>query len=845
MQAKYLDILCHLPWRSPRQIGRRVLILPDGNGRIATNLKGYAAGADNVVACAEYFAQRGDIDTLVVCIVSDLNAQKRSDAFFDALLAQFARLHTNVMTRGHLLRKDIRCRILGNLEYLRSRGGAREALVEEALAVARATDCVCHPQMLIEFWFAYADDIAWQTDVDVVIRTGAEEPDTVRPGMSLPLNVPCKVTSTLWPEAMPAHIGALVDDALRDHVPQFAPGYDLAFIQKLLRVFPTACIAAPVRITIPVCAPESEVLTALEEMQATFGEDAPLNTMYDGTSQVYEFGARDDLWYRLQLVPAARWTEFSSKTYDAIITPGQQNGCVRLAMPVGQAHVHSCVVTPDHVLAAVRRAIRFPIKHVMLHGADRSTAATLASSSPWPLQLLDTMHEIGPHAMSTAEDFVRARRPANVDADTENEWLIRTISAKVLGRALGDGLLLPDEPIRQSDRNYAYTGAYMMLRIADEGNPDGLSWEPAAEIAIRCMLAISTGDNGVFDRMYPGEETRQWHKRLETSAQYLTAIAQTKTRLPVPATRDARLLRAIGKQWQTMLAPRTETHPELVAACRDALRRHYLANMRERSAEVVDNPLVHWLCLGGLPRREAFREIEKRYVQTTPAPVGQRIRFLLETDVTNDACFQAVRLEMMLLLHLSDTAHSIAVEVLFLFCALTTPAEALTPQRLETLVRVGQVADYAFRLANDLASLRDDLGGDQDRTKESCLSILIPKLSSPSDRASQVRRTRELGTTILAWLEAHLGKTLGHLRTIWPSMATKVMRAIRVGKAVYAEAHYTTLSEDAMMTLLRKLETEGRPLKATPGQTSYHSTATTSPAEQKSLVFGNLARVAS
>jgi undecaprenyl pyrophosphate synthase len=816
VQSKPLDVICHLPWRSARQSDRRVLILPDGNGRIATNLKGYAAGADNVVACAEHFAQRGDVRTLVMCIVSDLNARKRDERFFQAVGAQFARLRTNIVTKGHLIRRNIRCRALGDLDGLRAMGGARATLMDEAEAVCAATNSVPRPRMNVEFWFAYSADIAWLSDIDLVIRTGAEEADVVRPGLSLPPNVPCIITSTLWPDAKPAQLGALIDHALRDQLPQFAPGYDLDFVEKLLRVFPAASIPAPVHATIPVCAPEADILAMLHRVYAHPLECPNVATKYPCTTANHsaQFGPADDVWYTLRIVPAAKWHEVSSVSYDAIITPGQLAGSIRLAMPSGPAHVHSSVNTVDDILDTLGKTIRFSAKHVLLHGADRTKAAELAIQSPWPADLLDLMTAVRRQPDASVENLVHDHLPIAPEMTAENELLIKSISAKVLGHALAEGLLLPDEPVRQSDRNYAYTGAYMMLRIPDEGNPTGLLWEPAAEIAIRCMLAISSGDNGVFDRMYPEESEQEWRERLDISARYLISITENDTAVTTLPQRGARLLQTIGKQWQDMLTPHAHTNPDLIRACRDALRRHYVANRSERQQDVVDNPLVSWLCLGGLPRRDAILEVEKRYAQTTPAPMGERIRALLEADVTEPIRFHAVRREMQLVLYLADTASSIAVEVLFLFCALTIPKEALTPERLQALIAVGQLADYVFRLANDLSSLNDSVGGDQDQTKESSLSILIPKVSNASERTANTQMARELGGTTLSWLETHLRTAVKRLHAIWPSMATKVTRAIGVGRAVYAEAHYTTLSSENMMALLRKLDAETHPVVA-------------------------------
>lgn len=822
--SAYLDVICHLPWRSPRRQDRRVLILPDGNSRVATNLEGYAAGADKVVACAEHLATRGDISTLVMCIASEQNAMKRDERFFQAVSDQFSRLRTNVFANGVLLRSNIRCRALGDLARLYAMGGARSSLVDETIAVCTATSSVSRPRLNVEFLLAYSDEIAWQSDIDLVVRTGAEEPDVVRPGLSLPPNVPCAVTTTLWPQVNPEQVGSLIDFALRDQVPQFAPGYSIEFIEALLHTLPGARIPAPFRLTIPVCAPDKDIINMLKRVygKQRCGPAVATHYLSSHGAVAQPYGADDDVWYSLRIVAAAQWQQFARESYDAIVAPGQHAGLARLAMPAGAAHVHSCAEDIEHILHALNNAIRFPAKHTLLHGANRSQAAALARPNPWPTDLLDLLQRITTLPNLPIERLVSKYLPSDADDTEERAMLIKGISVKMLMIALDEGLLLPDEPMRQGDRNYAYTGAYMMLRVPDECDPSGMNWEKSAEIAIRCMLAVSAGDNGVFDRILPGETPAEWSVRLEASARYFDAIAHNDTSVEPPNIRRARLVVAIGTQWQALLT-RPSSNEDLVRACRDALQRHYQANLRERAPDVVDNPLVQWLCLGGLPRREAVQEIEKRYTTTTPHPIGLRIRDLLGADVTDPARFQAVRNEVQLLLYLADTAHSIAVEVLFLFCALATPKEAITTTRLRILIAVGQLGDYTFRLANDLASLSEAVGGDQDQTKESSLSILIPKVASVLERAAKLRMARELGAELLDWLEEQLGKAMICLRAEWPSMAAKVERAVRIGRGVYEQSHYTKMTSDEMLELIRRVDTAACPVRqnqpVSPGQT--------------------------
>jgi len=764
VQSKSHEIMCHPEWRLPRQFGLHILYLPDGNNRTTQNLKGYAGGANTVVEVAHSTAKRGDVAVAVFCIVSDLNAQKRPEAFFQALVEQFSRLLTSIVHKGYLIRADIRCRVFGNLEKLKAMGGARQALVEEVEAVCNATDSVTRPKMFMDFWLAYSNDIAYESDIDLVVRTGAEDADVARPGLSLPLNVPCVVTKTLWPEVQPEEIESLIDGGLRDVQAQFGRGYDLAFAEHLLRSLPLSRVPAKARLSLPVCAPETEIIAMLQRVYANPQDGPVVFTQYLSREGVLTFGATEDIWYTLRIIPAARWFEFAPESYDAIITPGQHAGTVRLAMPAGQAHVHSCVATVDGVLDAFHRAVQFPMKHVLLHGADRSQSAALKLKSPWSVDLLELMHAFAQHPQWSVEDVVRAHAPAEADIATETAWRIQSLTAKVLGRALAEGLILPDENMERR-LGTAAQSITALLVSRSHAQIENVFDENAAEIVIRSLLAMTAGEHGIFERVYPGETHAEKCSRIAASAQGLAAEAEALPELASSAGRSARLVRLIRKQWQQLLDPRLEVGSEWVALVKGALRRHYEAKEREQAPEVLDNPHVQWLCLGGLPRREAMREIEQRYASTTSEPVGEKIRRLLATDVSDDRRFQQVRREMQALLYLADTAHRRGLEVLAFFCAMAVAPNQMTTERLQAIQLVGQLGDYLLQIESDLADL-DQVGKMDGETKPSTLSILLPKMGSMSEYMVQLRLVRETGQTLKAWVEEEYHRALQALKSL-------------------------------------------------------------------------------
>ncbi|MDC0744783.1 hypothetical protein [Polyangium mundeleinium] len=801
---RWFEVKVQSPWRAARKQARRIILLPDGNHRKGESGRDYAAGAAKVVGCAEHIALRGDVETLLVCIASRQNVDKRPEAFFDVVAAQFEWLRTEIREGRALVPRGIRCSVRGNLARMRASGGARARLLASIEAACEATRSLPEPRMDLEFWIDYPDELAWERDVDLVLRTGAEEPDVVRPGFCLPPFVPCVATTTLWPDVHPEEIGRLIDRGLRDVSSHFAPGYDLDLVFELIHALPRSRIPAPMRITIPVCASADEVDARLEALHAdpTRAPAVQVSCLGSRGLRGHERALVDDAWYAIRIVPAARGSDGIAEDDDAVIAPGQAAQNVLLAAPAtAAAPVHPCAPTAEGILHALRRAVRFPVAHILLQGADRSRGPLTSVEPPWPAELLDLIEVTAAKPERSIEQIVRARLPSAADADAERDLLVEAMSARVLGEVLSEGLLLPDRALRQGDRNYAYTGAYMMLRVPDEANPTGEGWERSAELAIRCMLAISAGDNGVFDRVLPGEMPDAWRARLQSAAHHLEEIARGEGPAAPPVGPGMRIVDAIGKQWERLFARHASASGALSQACRDALVRHYRANALERAPDVVDNPLVRRLGLGGPPRQEATADIEARYASRAPGPVGERIRRLVHEHASDPARFAEQQRELRFLLHIVDTAPTIAVEVLFLFCGLATPAEHVHEMRLRALIEVGQLADHTFRLANDLASLSMN-GGDRDTGKESCLSILIPKGVSTSTGAAALERARALGEKYLAWLEEHLGHAMARLAPQWPSMAEKMMRAVHVGRGVYRRGHYTTLSSEEMLALI-------------------------------------------
>jgi len=814
--SSFFEVNCLPPFRPAREKGRRIILLPDGNHR-KHGRQDYGLGAENVVACAVHLARRGDMGTLLVCIASRWNVEKRPDAFFEALAARFAHLRAHIVERAALVAQGIRCHARGALEGLHAKGGARARLVEEVKAACEATRAVEQPRLNLEFWLDYTDDLAWEQDADLVVRTGAEEVAVVRPGLSLPPNVPCITTTTLWPDVLPEEIDRLVDSGFRARSASFAPGYGLTFVADLLCASPTSPIPAPFRLTLPVCAAPEEVLEQLRRIDfAMYTPGITVTYAPSETAEPLVFGPQDDAWCMFHLVPAAHWRHLSPDSFRAVLAPGQSDSSACVGVATGEAPLHLCPMNVEGMLRAIGDAAVFPAKYPPLRGADRSEAHSLANGSPWPATLLDLIRDEAEHPGPRVEEKLRAKGAGLHDAKPTSAELLEGISAKALAKALAEGLLLPDPTSRQSDRNYAWTGAFMMFRVPDETNPTGLAWEPAAELAIQCMLTLSAGDNGVFDRVFPGESSVEWRERLESAASYLGAITKGETSIEPPRGRGSRLVRVIAGQWLSILHRYAGANEALLRALRLALASHYQTNLDEYAPEPATLPLVRRLAMGGAPRREALREIEDRYAAHAPSPVAERIRAASLCHVTDPVRFAHQQRELSLLLRMVSTAPGMGIVVLFLVTALPIPAEFVTPRRLHLLVDLARLADCTFRLANDSASLDINTGEDRDRHKMSSLSILIPRGASASTRAEASQHAKSLGKEMLAWLKEHLAVALARLRAEWPSMAAKTERAMLLGQAIYARSHYASLTHDEMLRVIDEISHSARPNQTMP-----------------------------
>jgi hypothetical protein len=169
----------HEPFGSPRTSRLRAGAIADGTTRGGPN--GIAEGALRIVECAERCAERDDVALLAAFILSPQNVTRRKGrkgAFFAALHAEFLRLLEGVAS-GRLL-VGIRIETHGRLDRLERKGGAAARLAHVLELLCETTAAIPNPRLQLVFCIDYDEDTPLALGLDLLIRTGMEEPSVLR-----------------------------------------------------------------------------------------------------------------------------------------------------------------------------------------------------------------------------------------------------------------------------------------------------------------------------------------------------------------------------------------------------------------------------------------------------------------------------------------------------------------------------------------------------------------------------------------------------------------------------------------------------------------------------------------
>jgi hypothetical protein len=770
-----------LPAFEPVQLS--ILVLADGNRR-AHGGRGYAGGARRVVSMAEHLARRPDVGTMVACILSPDNIAKRGDGFFLELYKEFIQLGVDIEARGALVSSNVRMEIHGDLGSLRARGGHAVSLADAILAVVEATKRVANPDLRLILGVGYGRDTARELDVDVILRTGMEEPGVLRlSGLRTSQRIANCAVTTLWPDVEPGEVDEVIDLCKRHTSPRFADGHGVAAIVELVEALATADLDAPVRAVITTSAPTAAVATALDRLFAGPLRGCATIAVEHAWREGHPPRRHGPAHGASRLLRIVRGSSPAGEDAEAeilsVLAPGQRPPLFTLpdGLPLGNANVHACEATAEGVVAGIRAALRFSAAHPPLCGRDRGpcrAAAPRVSEAP-------------------------LRRPGASDRDAVGDRFV----ARTLGWAETAGLLVDGAAFRRAAVNYALTGFFIHFQVPTEWDEAGALWEQRADLTARYMHLVAAGDEGIFDRVLEGETSEQRWARLEVSSRFLQgALRAERSRPRVPRVPGAALLATLADQWRRLLDPyRGACLPAVEASFRAGLESLYVASLAEHRAGVTSD-LFSGHCKERGTKERVIEAIEKRFAAAPPC-IAARAR-ALAVEATGARHSAAVN-ELRVLLYLTEAGSAIGAGLLFRTAALAAPARHVTTEGVAALDAAATLLDYHVRLSNDLSGFLESPTGDRDPKVNAC-TLLVPGSASGPARAAAVVQALVTCRRLLSWLGGELPCHLERVATAWPSMGVILRRGVFVGRRVYEVGHYTTASRADMSAIFDEAE---------------------------------------
>lgn len=784
-----LSVFIHEPFGAPRKTGLRVGVIADGTSRGGPN--GIAEGALRVVECAERCAERGDVGSFAAFILSPQNLARRQTAFFAALHAEFLRLVEKVASERALA--GIRIEIHGRLDRLARKGGAATRLAHVLELLCDTTAAITSPRLRLVFCVDYDEDTPLTLGLDLLLRTGMEEPRVLRlSGLRVQPHTVCIPYVKLWRDFTVSDLDGALALAARQARPGLAPGFSSAFIAEFLAELARADLPGPLQITLPLAASAGETAALLESI-ASGATPAP------GVEVFAELGPRGALRragprrapVQVQLVtPGLRRLTLPGDPV-AWLAPGQPGPVFHLLeRSAGDANVHTCAPTPAGIVEGLRQALGFQVAHPPLHGAPRAVQRDALGNDRERIENL--IDYVSGRLDTPAGDVARALDGRDQPGPGR---IGEVFAAARLAEARAAGLFSGEVDWRRQAFGYAMTAFAIGFRAPAAGS----DWEPAARAVAGVMLALGSSDEEITDRVFPGESHRARRNRLAISIEYLIARIHGEPRDP-PRVHGREVLAALGRAWErffAQVAPAADAG--ILAGVKQAAEALYRATLEELART---DPL-----LAKLERRPSARTadaVERRHASAAE-PVARRIRELLQ-DVRFDSgrVSQESWRELRLLCRLSRVAPSIGAGCALLAMAATEPAHAIPAGGAAALLRAMPLVDSYFRLANDL-SFVDATRGDRDG-KSNTFTCLVPARLTGKAREQACVDALHTCWATAARLKELIRVAVGELARLWPRGANWLERGIHVGRRAYEIGHYERLTPQALTGILAEIE---------------------------------------
>lgn len=779
------SIFIQAPLQPDRPSGLRVGVIADGTTRGGPN--GIARGAERVIEGAERCAERGDVALFAAFILSPQNVWRRRTPFFAALHAEFLRLLEGVMC-GSILR-GIRFELRGRLDRLAKRNEPAARLARVIELLCEASLVVTEPRLRLVLCVDYDEDVPLELELDLLVRTGMEEPGVLRlSGLRVSPDTMCFPTTKLWRDFTPADLDRALTLVEAHKSRPLAFGFSLGFVSEFLSALSRVSFSSPLRIALPVSASAPAVMAVLDELAGTLrsGGRVAVIAGIDPGRPSRHFGPRRApilLWLSGPRIAPRR--PFGKAL--AWLAPGQLSPTYRLCdRSAGDVNIHACEATPDGLVDGLQRALQFHAEHPPLHGAARARESREHERRARVEELIRYV-SLQPDlpAEVIARGLGAGDRPG--PAHTASAF-----AAKCMLDARSRGLFSGEVEWRRQAFGYTLTAFGI-----GHGRTGAADWEPASRSLARVMLALASSDEEITDRVFEGETTGGRRARIAASVDYLIAAVRGEQR-ETPAVRSALTLEAIAQVWGNFFSQRATTaHPTILFGVKRAAEGLYRASLLELSrADRLFTSLQRH------PSAGHAEAIARRHAACAPPTVTRHIRSLLGRVLLESRAEELWR-ELRLWCRLSQVAPSIGAGCALLAIAATEPAPAVPAQGVAALLRLTPLIDHYFRLANDL-SFVDVSRGDRD-LKQNTFMCLIPDGIEGKTRELACAAALRTCRIAAAWLDRKIWNGMGALALTWPLAARWVERGVRMGRRVYQNGHYDRLTEADLMDILDDL----------------------------------------
>jgi hypothetical protein len=798
-----------------------VLVLTDGNNRAKGLNQGYDEGGKNVVAIAEHLAQRRDVCSLIACIMSKENFEKRSEEFFQKMYQAFVALGIRISSRKQLVKAGIRMEVAGDLEKMRRKNRSAKDLADMIQTVCDLTTEIEEPQLRLILGVNYDQYIALNYDADIIYRSGMEERDCLRlSGLRTHRGIGHYGSTTLWPNVGTGEIDEIIDRSKQSSElakSRMTTGYDsqkiIAIIENLFNLEIDDSI-----ITIPYyCSPETITKIVEErEIVRACSETSPIE-LFDN-SEISKIIGDSKTAPFIQLIPFYQLELLRELKFKAFIAPGQTES-TSITLPekpdIEYATVHACQNNPEAICHTIKKAVEYSLKYTPLLGSERpqnlddSKQSTGHSLEYYTKFISLVEHTDGQSVFEIAQNLDRSQR-ASFENDNDQIIMMDLMIARFLVYAKRISAPIETPEKLNAYINYVIISFFIAYNPIRKGNSDA---EKTAlentEWLVKYMQLVYAGDEAVFDMQFSDENAKQKLTRIR-KASVILSRSITSEDAEFDSTydyQDKPVIQAICEEWQEFKRYYQYTaHQQVFDDWKANLVSLYQCSVCEYDPAVINNRLITDLECSNDYLSE-FMKIRDQYFHKTPAIIKQRIEKIFSEisrlDPNNIECRKKLISDLKNLLYLTDIRTTIGAGLVLRTSLLTISKDEITTERAEKINEICNFFDYYVRVANDLSDYLKRSVNDRDQKEDICTLNIAYYEKNGFNHAISVLKAITDVKNLYDWLQKQFESELTQLRIEWPLFGEIFDRADYV-KNLYQIGHFRTEGRKSISEFLKK-----------------------------------------